>query len=98
MRNASAAIVPLFFAIMVLFWMIWYLGEESDYLHQTSNLTNLNHLQDKLLTAAMYNRYNLIRDYPDEYSEEDETKETRLNNKISSDTHRMMIKNKIDEE
>ena len=60
MRKGSVAIVPIFLAIMVLFWFIWFLGGESDQLHKITQIENLQHLQERLLTASIQ-RYDAAR-------------------------------------
>ena len=97
MRKGSAALVPLLLAIMLLFWFIAFMGGESDNLHKTSNLINLNNLQDKLLISAMNKRYDLATDEQDLYSEIDEKKKKALDKKISDIVHAIMKKNKIDD-
>ena len=97
MRKGSAALVPLFIAIMLLFWFITFMGGESDNLHKTSNLVNLNNLQDKLLISAMNKRYDLATNEQDLYSEMDEKKKKALDKKISDTIHTIMQKNKIDD-
>lgn len=97
MRNASAAIVPLFLAIMLLFWFIWFLGGESDNLHKTTELTHVHKLQDKLLEAAIIRRYELATKNKELYSEVSGAKKDALDAKISNDNHLMMQKNKIDD-
>jgi len=96
-RRASAAIVPLFLAIMLLFWFIWFLGGESDHLYNTSELTNLHKVQDKLLEAAMIRRYEFATHNKELYSEEPGAKKEALDAKISDDNHLMMQRNKIDD-
>lgn len=97
MRNGVAAIVPLFLAIMMLFWVIWFLGGESDNLHKTTNLTSLHKLQDKLLEAAIHRRYELLTRNKDMYSETPGAQKDALDKKISDDGHTMMQKNNIDD-
>lgn len=53
MRKGSAAIVPLFIGIMLLFWAIMFLGSGSDTLHSINKVENLSHLQTKLLLPAL---------------------------------------------
>ena len=53
MRNGSAAIVPLFIGIMLLFWAIMFLGSSGDTLHSVNKVENLSHLQTKLLLPAL---------------------------------------------
>ena len=59
MRRGSVAIVPLFLAIALLFWFIWFLGGANDNLHKVNQLENLQHTQDRLLQAAIQKRYEL---------------------------------------
>jgi len=96
MRKGSAAIVPLFLAIMLLFWLMTFMGGESDNIHKVNKLTNLHHVQDKLLIAAMNKRYDLVEKYENLYSEKNGFKKELLNKKVSDDIHFMMKKNKID--
>jgi len=58
-RRGSVAIVPLFLAIALLFWFIWFLGGANDNLHKVNQLENLQHTQDRLLQAAIQKRYEL---------------------------------------
>lgn len=97
MRKGSAAIVPLFLAIMLLFWFIWFLGGEGDSLEQTSDVTNLTALQKKLLRAAVIKRYDALEQDKLQYSEDDPAKKAALDAKISQDIHNMMKNNKIDD-
>jgi len=62
MRNAAAAIVPLFLAIMLLFWFIMFMGGSSDTLRGVSNVENLRHLQTKLLLPALKEKYKQERE------------------------------------
>lgn len=59
MRRGSVAIVPLFLAIALLFWFIWFLGGANDNLHKVNQIENLQHTQDRLLQAAIKKRYEL---------------------------------------
>jgi len=58
-RRGSVAIVPLFLAISLLFMFIWFLGGANDNLHKVNQGENLQHLQDRLLQAAINKRYEL---------------------------------------
>jgi len=53
MRKASAAMVPLFLAIMTLFWFAYIMGGGADTLHRVNEIEDLQHLQERLLPAAM---------------------------------------------
>jgi predicted PurR-regulated permease PerM len=57
MRNGVAAIVPLMFAIVVLFMFIMFMGGASDTQKAVSSVENLKHLQSKLLLPALKKRY-----------------------------------------
>ncbi len=58
-RRGSVAIVPLFLAIALLFWFIWFLGGANDNLHKVNQIEYLQHTQDRLLQAAIQKRYEL---------------------------------------
>ena len=62
MRNGSAAIVPLFLAMMLLFWFIMSMGGSSDTLHTVNNVKSLQHLQTKLLVPALKKKYQEEKD------------------------------------
>jgi len=53
MRNGSAALFPLLLAIMAMFWFIWVMGGATDTLHRVNEVEDLQHLQERLLPAAM---------------------------------------------
>ena len=53
MRNGSAALFPLLLAIMAMFWFIWIMGGSADALHRVNKVEDLQHLQERLLPAAM---------------------------------------------
>ena len=63
MRRGSVALVPLFLAIMVLFWGMWTLGIGNDTLHQVNELENLRNIQKRLLVSSMKNYVNSIEEY-----------------------------------
>lgn len=88
MRRGSAAIVPLFLAVMTLFWFIAFMGHANDTLHDVNNVENLQHLQKKLLIAVMKHRYELARSNEEM---QDETLEYRSEMYINE----IMIVNKI---
>jgi hypothetical protein len=52
MRNGSVAIVPLFLGIMILFWVIAFMGGASDTLFQVNNVERIKHIQQKMLIPA----------------------------------------------
>jgi len=95
MRNGSAAIVPLFLAVMLLFWFIMFMGGSSDTLHKVTNLTHLQNLQDKILQGAIDKRYDLVTSNPDIYSEVDGNT-SALDAKIAQDVSNIMVQNNID--
>ena len=57
MRNGVAAIIPLFFAIVMLFAFIAFMGGAGDSLHTVNNVERLQHLQTKLLLPALKKKY-----------------------------------------
>ncbi|MFT7860535.1 MAG: hypothetical protein ABXS93_06335 [Sulfurimonas sp.] len=57
MRRGSAALVPLLIAIMILFWMIAFMGGANDNFHVVNKVTNLQNLQEKLLISSVRYRY-----------------------------------------
>ncbi len=88
MRRGSAAIVPLFLAVMLLFWFIAFMGNANDTLHDVNNVENLLHLQKTLLIPAMKHRYELSR------SDESLSRQD-LQNRSQTYVNQMMIVNKI---
>ena len=88
MRRGSAAIVPLFLAVMILFWFIAFMGNANDTLHDVNNVENLQHLQKKLLIPAMKHRYELSR-------ADESLGEAELQNQSQTYINEMMIANKI---
>lgn len=90
MRRGSVAIVPLILAIFALFWFILFMGGENDNLHNINQVQNLQHLQERLLVAAIKRRFDLERENPN-------MSETEINNAVNTYIHNIMIVNKIDE-
>ena len=62
MRNGSAAIVPLFIGIMLLFWAIMFLGSGDDDLHAVTSATHLKRLQQKMIIPAAREAFRLERE------------------------------------
>jgi len=60
MRNGSAAIVPLFFAIVILFGFIMFMGGASENLQHISELEHIKNVEKRIVTAAMIMKINLI--------------------------------------
>jgi hypothetical protein len=92
MRKGSVALVPLFLAIMVLFWFIAFMGGANDNLHAVNNVEHLRHLQGQLLRSAMEQRYKL----------EEEARvngvvlsEDELNQKVNNYINFIMVQNNI---
>ena len=52
MRNGIVAIVPLFLGVVILFFVILFIGGSGDTLFQVNNVTKVNHLQSKMLIPA----------------------------------------------
>ncbi len=90
MRRGSAALVPLFLAIMLLFWFIWFMGGESDNLHKVNQLENLQHTQERLIIAACKKKQEL-------YDANRSLTDAQLNEKVSQYIHNIMVLNNIDE-
>ena len=96
MRRGVAAFVPILLAIFLLFWFIAFWGEESDNLHQANEIINLKNIQSKLVIAAIKRRYELIKEHPDLYDENDPVKKAALDKKVNEYIHELMKLNKID--
>lgn len=77
MRKGSVAMVPLFIAIMMIFWFMMIMGNENDQLHKINKIENLQKTQERLLYAALKRKYDLQRENPN-MSEEDIDKEVDL--------------------
>lgn len=88
MRKGSAAIVPLFIGIMLLFWAIMFLGSGGDTLHSVNKVENLSHLQTKLLVPA-------VKKYYVERYEKNKT-DAKANETANSYIKTIMQKNGID--
>lgn len=91
MRRGSAALVPLLLAIMLLFWFIWFMGGESDNLHQVTQLENLQHTQERLIIAACRKKQEL-------HDANASLSDKQLNKKVNNYIHNIMKLNKIDED
>jgi len=96
MRNGSAALFPLLLAVMSLFWFIWFMGGAADNLHKVNEVEDLQHLQERLLSAAM-------QKYIDEIQTDtlvDETvadKKDRAVKKARVDIKSIMFDNEVDD-
>jgi len=51
LRKGSIAIVPVLLAIALIFWAIWFMGQESDNTHVISDIQKLQKLHEN---AAIY--------------------------------------------
>ncbi len=91
MRKGSVAMVPLLFAVMLLFWFIWLLGGENDNLHKVNQLENLQRTQERLIIAACQKKQEL------QMSDANLT-ETQIKDKVNQYIHNIMVLNKIDEQ
>jgi len=78
--------VPLFLAIMLLFWFIMFMGGASDTLRGVNNVENLRHLQTKLLIPAV--KYKLDQ-------KKAGVPQADLNGKANIYINNMMVLNKI---
>jgi len=88
MRKASVTIVPLFFAISLLFWFIWFFGAQGDNLHTINKVGHLQDIQASLLLATIKKRYELEMITP-KMSQDD------LNTTINEYVNYIMRENKI---
>ena len=86
MRNASAAMVPLFLAIVLLFWFMMIMGGSSDTLKAVSSVENLRHLQTKLLIPAVKHKLD---------QKKAGIPQADLNAKANIYINKMMVLNKI---
>lgn len=93
MRNGSAALIPLFIAVMSLFWFIMFMGSSDDDLHTINNVSNLQKLQEKLLISSVKYRYKAKA----EADEQNLTlSEQQLDQKVDAYIEYIMIENKIE--
>ncbi len=88
MRKGSAAIIPLFLAVVALFWFIWFMGGANDNLHRVNELKNLHHLQERLLLSAVKRRYELAEADPS-------LSDAELDAAVDAYIDQMMLLNKI---
>ncbi len=96
MRKASAAIVPLFLAIMTLFWFAYIMGGGADTLHRVNEIEDLQHLQERLLPAAMKKYIDELQVIgPDGETLDDKRK--RASDKAGDEIQKIMTKNKVDD-
>jgi len=95
MRNGSAAIFPLLLAIMAMFWFIWIMGGSADTLHRVSEVEDLQHLQKRLLPAAMKKYISELEKSGPE-GETIEVKRARARKKAHDDIQKIMQKNNVD--
>jgi len=85
MRNGSVAIVPLFMGIMILFWVIAFMGGASDTLFQVNNLERIKHIQEKMLIPAAK--------YADELEKAGDLNKTAIITTVDAYVETMMQKN-----
>jgi len=92
MRKGIVAIVPLFFAIIMLFGFIAFMGGAGDSLHTVNNVENLQHLQTKLFQPAIKYRYSLEKE-----ARKNGTiiTEEEIDEKVNIYINKMMTLNKI---
>lgn len=64
MRKGSVTIVPLFIAMMLLVWFMMTMGVQNDQLRVINQVQNLQHLQDRLMLAAITRKYELKKANP----------------------------------
>jgi predicted PurR-regulated permease PerM len=90
MRRGSAAIVPLMLAVMFMFWLIWFLGFESDTTRVINEAEHLHQLQERLAVAALKERLRLEAAHP-------EWDDTQLDAEVNTYINQMMVLNNIQE-
>jgi len=90
MRSGVAAMVPLFFAIVLLFGMIAFLGVGSDTLKRVTNVEHLSHLHDRLIYSVAKRYYGLKAANP-------EWDEAKLQTEIDIYVRLVMKNNNIDD-
>ena len=94
MRNGSAAIIPLLIAVMLIFWFAYFMGGANDTLHKVNKVTNLQHIQDKLVIAAIRYRAKIEAEAREQGLN---LSEAEIDKKVDSYIEYVMKRNKIDE-
>ncbi len=62
MRNGSAALVPLFIGIMLLFWALIFMGGAADNLVKVNKTLRHQDIEENLLSAAMQEKIRLTEE------------------------------------
>ena len=62
MRNGSAALVPLFIGIMLLFWAIMFMGGAADNLVKVNKTLYHQDIEERLLSAAIQEKIRLTEE------------------------------------
>lgn len=83
MRNGVAAIVPLFFAITLLFMFIMFMGGAIQNLEHVSNLEHVKNVQKRIVVGAMIMKIKLLEE------------NSNLNSPLSEDQMNSIIGDKI---
>ena len=60
MRKGSIAIVPILLAIALIFWAIWFMGQESDNTQVISNVQKLQKLHENAAIYAMKRKIEIL--------------------------------------
>ena len=90
MRKGSVAIVPIFLAIALIFWAIWFMGEESDNTHVISKMQKLQKVHENAAFYAMKKKIRIL----EEAQREELTQEEK--DQIENDVQSLMQKNRLD--
>jgi len=90
MRRGSVAIVPLLLAIMLFFWFIWFLGGESDTLHEINNVEHLHHIQEELVISAMQEKIRL-----EQNQSVSNLTDSQIDDAVNGYVDQMMLNNQI---
>jgi len=90
LRKGSVAIVPIFLAIALIFWAIWFMGEESDNTHVITNIKKLEDLHENAAFHAMRRKIEILEnDHTNELSDENKTQ-------IEQEVQQLMRKNNVE--
>ena len=89
MRKGSVAIVPIFLAIALIFWAIWFMGQESDNTHVITTMQKLERVHENAAIYAMKKKVHILEEAQREELTEDEKKQ------IQDEVQNLMQKNRL---
>lgn len=61
MRNGTIVIVPIFIAIALMFWAIWFMGQEASNTKTITNIEQLQKLQQNAIIYAIERRKQILQ-------------------------------------